>query len=87
MNKTNATIEAVNESFPIISGFLESLVGFFELLKWFAGGLFGLYLIFIFLKWYEFRKIRQILGELLTKVQSLDKRVEKIEKTVNKNKK
>ena len=86
MNKTNATLNAINDSVPILSSLLENLQGLFELLKWLVGGLFGLYLIFMFLKWYEFRKIRQVLSELLTSVKSLEKRVGKIEKSMDKKK-
>ncbi len=79
----NSTIESVNNSVPIAMPIFESLRAVVDLLMWLVGGLFGIYLIFMIFKWYESRKIRNIMDEMLAKLSSLDERVRNIEKKID----
>ncbi len=82
MDKINSTVIALNDSFPLILPLFERLHFLFDFLKWLLGGLFGLYLIFMLLRWNEVRKTRIIMEKMLEKISSLDTRVKKIEKGI-----
>jgi len=45
------------------------------IISWVVGGLFGLYLIFIILKWREFRKMNDILEDIRHNLLQLNKKI------------
>ena len=69
----NTTIIAVFEPFLTTT---QSFVGFIKLL---FGGIFGLYLVLVILRWHEIRTLRNIMDEIKMEVKKINEVVKKFE--------
>jgi len=74
------------ESIPVLSPLLENVRDIILSLQWLAGGMFGLYLILIFLRWREtkivsrvLKDIRDDIKELSDSIKTVDNKVRKLE--------
>ena len=81
----NETI--ILEAVPALAPLFETIRLIIQSLQWLVGGIFGLYLILIFLRWRESRMVGQILKEirddlknLADEIRIVNERVDKIEK-------
>lgn len=75
------------EALPALTPLFDAIRLIIESLQWLVGGIFGLYLILIFLRWRESRMVGQILKEirddlknLADEIRIVNERVDKIEK-------
>jgi type III secretory pathway component EscU len=62
----NATISAIEP----VAGFVRGVFGMVQL---FVGGIFGLYVILVILKWFEYKKMVKLLKEIKTEIRKLGK--------------
>lgn len=71
----NETI--ILNSIPIIAPLLETIREVILSLQWLVGGLFGLYLILVFLKWKESRQMVKILKEIRQDIKEMTNELKK----------
>lgn len=81
----NETI--ILEAVPALAPLFETVRLIIQSLQWLVGGIFGLYLVLIFLRWRESRMVAQILKEirddlkqLTEEIKTVNNRVDNIEK-------
>ncbi|MBC8501165.1 MAG: hypothetical protein H8D38_05395 [DPANN group archaeon] len=71
----------VNETIPTLIEPVANMVGgVINLLKTAIGGIFGLYVLLVILRWKEARDMKKILLEVKEQIAKLNKTVTKIEK-------
>ena len=80
----NDTIVA---ALPVLAPVFESLHAVLQSLQWLVGGIFGLYVILIYLKWRESRMAARILKEIRDDIKQLSKDIRMVNEKVNKAKK
>ena len=75
------------EAIPALAPLFETVRLIIQSLQWLVGGIFGLYLVLIFLRWRESRMVAQILKEirddlkqLTEEIKTVNNRVDNIEK-------
>ncbi len=76
------------ETIPILSPLIDHIRQIILSLQWMAGGIFGLYLILVFLRWRESRMVGKVLKEIRDDIKHLaddirfvNKKVKKLEKS------
>ena len=81
----NETI--ILEAVPALAPLFETVRLIIQSLQWLVGGIFGLYLVLIFLRWRESRIVAQILKEirddlkqLTEEIRTVNDRVDNLEK-------
>lgn len=81
----NETI--ILEALPGLAPLFETIRLIIQSLQWLVGGIFGLYLVLIFLRWRESRMVAKILKEirddlknLASEIRVVNDRVDNIEK-------
>ena len=80
----NSSILAIIE--PLIES-TQSMVGFVKVI---FGGIFGLYIVLVILRWHEIRMLRHVTSEIREEVKIIKqsvKEIKKIENTTRKNNK
>ena len=75
------------DAVPALAPLFETIRLIIQSLQWLVGGIFGLYLVLIFLRWRESRMVAQILKEirddlkqLTEEIKTVNNRVDNIEK-------
>ena len=75
------------EAVPALTPLFETVRSIIQSLQWLVGGIFGLYLILIFLRWRESRMVAKILKEirddlkqLADEIRTVNNRVDNLEK-------
>lgn len=80
MADINSTINAINTSVPLLAPVVDNLQNLIGIVKWLVGGVFGLYIIFMAIKIYEFRSMKKMLRDLSVQVCELQKKIDKLGK-------
>lgn len=68
---------------PLVTS-TQSLVGFIKII---FGGIFGLYIVLVILRWHEFRMLRHVTSEIREEVKIIKESVKEIKRVENKVKK
>ncbi|NQU98185.1 hypothetical protein HQ533_01855 [Candidatus Woesearchaeota archaeon] len=77
----------VNETIPTLIEPVVNMIGSaMNLLKTAIGGIFGLYVLLVILRWKEARDMKRILLEVKNQIEKLNKTVSKIERFEEKKK-
>ncbi len=69
---------------PALAPLFEHIRTIIQSLQWLVGGIFGLYLILIFLRWRESRMVSNILKEIRDDIKVLSEDIRETTKRVNK---
>ncbi len=72
------------ESIPVLSPLFEKVRVVIMSLQWLAGGLFGLYLILIFIRWHEARMVGRVLKEIRDDIRILSDDIRLVNNKVKK---
>ena len=72
------------ESIPVLSPLLENVRSIILSLQWLAGGMFGLYLILIFLRWRETKIVSRVLKEIRDDIKDLSNNIRVVNDKVKK---
>ena len=78
---------ALNETItniPLLAALIDAIRTLIQSLQWLVGGVFGLYLILIYLRWRESRTVARILREIRDDIKLLTGPIEKINARVKK---
>jgi hypothetical protein len=78
MDEINETVALA--SIPILAALVDKIRMFIESVQWLVGGMFGLYLILLFLKWREARMVGKILKEIRDDIKVLATEIKEVKK-------
>jgi len=70
---------------PALTPLFESIRAIIASLQWLVGGIFGLYLILIFLRWRESRVVARVLKEIRDDIRELSESIKLVNDKVNKH--
>ena len=76
---------ALNETItniPLLAALIDAIRSLIQSLQWLVGGVFGLYLILIYLRWRESRMVARILREIRDDIKQLTGHIKKINERV-----
>ncbi len=82
MTDINST--AINLTMPIVGPIIKTIQGFMGIMQWLLGGIFGLYLVFLTLRWLELRRVSKIAMVMKTDLKELRNSVSNIEAKIDK---
>lgn len=68
----------VNTTIPLIDGMISSVHYLVNLIQVLVGGLFGLYLILVILRWKESRELKKIMKDLRDEIKGLNDNLNKL---------
>jgi len=68
---------------PALIPLFEKIRYFIQSLQWLVGGMFGLYLILVYLKWMESRQVAKILKEIRDDIKQLAEDIRVVNNRVN----
>ena len=71
------------EAVPALTPLFETVRSIINSLQWLVGGVFGLYIILIFLRWRESRIVAKILTEIRDDLKKLADEIRTVNKRVN----
>jgi len=72
------------ESVPALTPLFEAIRLIIASLQWLVGGIFGLYLVLVFLRWRESRMVAKILKEIRDDLKKLAKEIKIVNDRVDK---
>jgi len=75
--------ETILAEVPFLSPVFESIHNIIESLQWLVGGMFGLYLILIFLRWREAYMVKKVLSEIRKDLRELADDIRNVNEKVN----
>lgn len=70
-------IPIINATIPIVSPIADIITNIWQTIQFLVGGIFGLYIILIVFRIYEYKKTSQMLKEIKTDIEKLNKRLSK----------
>ncbi|MBN2367764.1 hypothetical protein JXC34_02000 [Candidatus Woesearchaeota archaeon] len=76
--------ETIINAVPVLMPIFDSLHALIQSLQWLVGGMFGLYLILVFLRWRESRMVSSILKEIRDDIRELSRDIRAVNERVNK---
>ncbi len=63
----------INTSMEILGPIIGPLTRFIDIIQYIVGGIFGIYLILVILRWYESRKLVRLMTDVKQELKSLNK--------------